>query len=580
MHIVEYSIGTKVFDGWEITKMLGEGSYGKVFAIEKTDFGFTTRAALKLVQIPKSPTEIREALSEGMDEKSVTTYFEEIVERFVREIAVMSQLKGHPNVVSCENYKVEPHPGTIGWDILIKMELLTGLSDYQLEHPMGEQQVRRLAQDICNALVFIQKQGLIHRDIKPANIFVDNIGQFKLGDFGVARTAEMTLGGMSKQGTENYMAPEVYHGKPYGASVDIYSLGLVLYRMMNGNRLPFYPPAPQRIGLADRENALISRMKGDPLPPPSEASPEFAEIILKACAHDPTERYQTAAQMLEALTQQGNVSAVITETECAATSAAPAQQDDDDCGTVNIFSPKAVVSEPDEEDEGTVNIFAQKPAPASMDFQDEEDEGTVSIFAQKPAPAPMDIQEDEDEGTVNIFGSKPTPIVSEPIEQDGAMLEFWKKHLTKLWGVQKDKNWNAYFAPSIPLQICSNAIFNITESRERKDQILAVLDCTPDTRVPCGCGVVITEKKMYISLLMQNGNPQKYPVAVLEFDQLKRIWSGVQKGPLWQKYPSLFWETKNGKTGSFGICMYQFVNYGALEKLLNSDEWKTCMDIK
>ena len=560
---MEYTIGSSVFDGWEITRMLGEGSYGKVFAIEKTDFGFTTKAALKLIRIPKSPAEVREALSEGMDEKSVTSYFEEIVERFVREIAVMSQLKGHPNVVSCENYRVEPHAGTIGWDILIKMELLTGLQDYQQTHPMDEAAVKNLAEQICRALVFIQKQGLIHRDIKPANIFVDNLGQFKLGDFGVARTAEKTLGGMSKQGTENYMAPEVYHGKPYGFSVDIYSLGLVLYRLMNGNRLPFYPPAPQRIGLADRENALISRMMGEILPPPRDASPEFTAIILKACAHNPADRYQTAAQMLEDLVGKETLS-----------------------GKQKKLPPVSVSG--DEEDGGSINIFGgKKPVPPMPGPEEDENSGTVNIFGgKKPVPPMPGPKEDEDGGTVNIFGGrKVTPPMPEEEESEGpsrreAMLKFWQQNLTKLWTSRKDKRWNVYFAPDLPLQICSNAIFNITQNEVRREQILAILDCTPDTRVPCGCGVVITQEKMYINLLVQDGNPRKYPKAVLEFARLKRVWNGVQNGALWQKYPCLHWETTDGRTTTFGLSMYQFLDYRVLEKMLNSPEWHKCLSIK
>ena len=95
------------------------------------------------------------------------------------------------------------------------------------------------------------------------------------------------------------MAPEVYLSKPYGSAVDIYSLGLVLYKFMNDNRLPFLPPAPNPITFADRENALSRRMKGEILPPPAKASKEFADIILKACAYKPEERYRTAADMLE-----------------------------------------------------------------------------------------------------------------------------------------------------------------------------------------------------------------------------------------------------------------------------------------
>lgn len=300
---MEYTIGTKIplMPGWEIVSELGEGSYGKVFELKKEGFSVTAKAALKVIRIPRSVAEIKEAYNEGMDEKSVTAHFEGIVERFMKEIAIMSELKSNPNIVACEDYCVEPHAGTIGWDILIRMELLTSLTDYQLKHPMQEEDVRRLGIDICSALDYCQKKGLIHRDVKPGNVFVDREGRFKLGDFGVARTAEKTMGGYSKQGTENYMAPEVYLGKPYGATVDVYSLGLMLYRMMNRNRLPFLPAAPAQIEFSDRENALTKRVQGEPLPAPCNASEEFAEIILKACAYDSMDRYRTAAEMLEAL---------------------------------------------------------------------------------------------------------------------------------------------------------------------------------------------------------------------------------------------------------------------------------------
>ena len=297
-----YETGTLVFGDWKITEEIGSGSYGTVYKIEKTEYGITADAALKVIRIPKNQSEIRDILSDGMDEKSMTSYFQGMVDSLVREIAVMSTLKSHPNIVTYENHKVMTHPGTVGWDILIQMELLTPLRDYQAKCAMTEEEVRRLAADMCNALVFCQKKALIHRDIKPQNIFVSEAGQFKLGDFGVARTMDKTVGSLSKQGTEDYMAPEVYRGQKYGPNVDLYSLGLVLYRLMNNNRLPFMPAAPKPIGFGDRLNALADRIGGEkPMTPPCNASPEFARIILKACAHDPKDRYQTAAEMLEEL---------------------------------------------------------------------------------------------------------------------------------------------------------------------------------------------------------------------------------------------------------------------------------------
>ena len=158
--------------------------------------------------------------------------------------------------------------------------------------------------DICNALSLCQTRNIIHRDIKPHNIFVSRDGHFKLGDFGIARTVEKTTGGLSKKGTYTYMAPEVYREEAYRPSVDIYSLGVVLYRLLNDNRAPFLPPYPANITHADREAALSRRISGEPLPVPRNADPQLANVVLRACAFNPNQRYWSPSQMrsdLEAL---------------------------------------------------------------------------------------------------------------------------------------------------------------------------------------------------------------------------------------------------------------------------------------
>jgi len=298
---MEYTTGKRVFDEWLIKRPIGEGANGKVFEIEKSSFGVTNQSALKVITIPKSVSDIKDAMSEGMDEGSVTSYFRGFVEEIVKEIAVMTSLKGHPHIVNCEDYRVMEHTDIIGWDILIRMELLTPLTDHQLRNPLNEQEVLRLGKEIASALVYCQKQGMIHRDIKPQNVFISKTGQYKLGDFGVARTVEKTMSGLSRKGTESYMAPEVYKNERYGPSVDIYSLGLMLYALMNHGRLPFLPLPPAMPKYSDREQALARRMRGDIMPLPVCASEEFAEVILKACQYDPAKRYRTAGEFLAAL---------------------------------------------------------------------------------------------------------------------------------------------------------------------------------------------------------------------------------------------------------------------------------------
>ena len=298
---MEFSMGTVVLDGWKIIRLLGEGSYGRVFEMERTEFGQTYQAALKVITVPQSKAEIGSILSEGMSTPQAEAYFHGIVEELVHEFSIMFKLKGTANIVSCEDLRVLEHPDGIGWDILIRMELLHPLLPYVYEHPMARRDIIKLGIDICKALERCQRYNVIHRDIKPENIFISDNGDYKLGDFGIARRIERTTSGLSKKGTYSYMAPEVYAGREYGFSVDTYSLGLVLYRMLNKNRGPFLPQPPNDITFAGREQALARRVSGEPLPRPFYGEGRLGEIVLRACAFDPRERYSSPQQMRQEL---------------------------------------------------------------------------------------------------------------------------------------------------------------------------------------------------------------------------------------------------------------------------------------
>ena len=290
-----------IWGSWRITRFLGEGSFGKVFEIERNDFGEVYRSALKAITIPQNQSEIASAKADGMDDASVTAYFRGMVDEIVKEFSMMSKLKGNSNVVSYEDHMVFEHPNGIGWDILIRMELLTPLNEYAQRNTFTRKSAIQLGIDMCKALELCQKYNIIHRDIKPENIFVSGNGDFKLGDFGIARTIERTSGGLSKKGTFNYMAPEVYRGEAYGSSVDLYSLGLVLFRLLNDNRLPFLPPHPEPIMYQDKEKSIYQRISGAKLPAPKNADGRLAEIVLKACAYDYRERFSSTIQMREEL---------------------------------------------------------------------------------------------------------------------------------------------------------------------------------------------------------------------------------------------------------------------------------------
>ena len=292
-------MSVEIWPGWETVHEIGKGSFGAVYEIQKDVLGMTDKAALKVITIPKDKSDIEELYSDGYDEKSITERYKSFLEDIVREYKMMAELKGNHNIVYCDDIRYIQHDDGFGWDIYIKMELLTPLTK-AIKTPMDDKQVVKLGMDICNALRACEKKNIIHRDIKPQNIFVSNEGDYKLGDFGIAKTAEHISTG-TKTGTFKYMAPEVYNNQPYGSSCDIYSLGMVLYWLLNERRIPFLPLPPSVPTATEDNDALLRRMGGEVIPAPIHGSEELKQIVLKACDPNPALRFATASEMNEAL---------------------------------------------------------------------------------------------------------------------------------------------------------------------------------------------------------------------------------------------------------------------------------------
>ncbi len=288
-----------VWHGWKTVRMIGRGNFGAVYEIEREVFGHVEKAAMKVVSIPQSEIDIEELRNDGYDEDSITSHFEECLQDIVREYSTMADMKGCANIVYSDDVKYVQHDNGIGWDVFIKMELLTPLPK-ALKDTIPEWQVIKVALDICNALAFCEKKNLLHRDIKPQNIYVAADGTCKLGDFGIAKTSERTASG-TKTGTYKYMSPEVYNNQPYGVKADIYSLGLVLYWMLNERRTPFLPLPPKTPTASEEEIARARRFAGEPIPNPLHGSDELKRIVRKACEYDQENRYNNASEMLKDL---------------------------------------------------------------------------------------------------------------------------------------------------------------------------------------------------------------------------------------------------------------------------------------
>ena len=283
---------------WSITEKIGTGSFGSVYLAEKG----SKKSAIKIVSIPKDDAEKAALLVESKSEEAAHQYLEDLLENYSKEIRAMYVLQEDPHIVKIEDHLID-EISSLEYRILIRMELLTPLRDYYAGMNIPEEEAIQIGIDLCDALIACDTHKIIHRDIKPDNIFRSEDGVYKLGDFGTARRLDMTFGTFSTKGTFSYMAPEVYRQERYDKRVDLYSLGIVLYRFMNHNRDPFIDPEKHLIYYQDREEALRRRMEGEPLPAPADASSDFSYIIRKACAFMPGKRFSDAASMKSMLIQ-------------------------------------------------------------------------------------------------------------------------------------------------------------------------------------------------------------------------------------------------------------------------------------
>ena len=283
-----------VWPGWTAVKLLGRGSFGAVYEIRRNVRCNLEKAAMKVLRVPDNDVEIARLQLQGMSPSSIGAYYENLMDGICNEIRIMQNFVGNSHIVSYEDYYIRKRSDGISWDLFIRMELLTGLPDYIRLHDFDEKMVLKLGMDVAQGLRDCHGSGIIHRDIKPDNIFVNRVGNFKLGDFGVSRNTPGTSDLLSFKGTLGYMAPEVYRMLSTDARSDIYSLGMVLYQCLNDNRLPF---VPERFTPTDIEVARYKRFTGEPIPAPAHGSDRLKSVVLTALEESPDKRFQNAEEL-------------------------------------------------------------------------------------------------------------------------------------------------------------------------------------------------------------------------------------------------------------------------------------------
>ena len=266
---------------YHILEQLGEGGMAVVY--KAFDTRLETEVAVKVIR------------TENILPKALPR----TLKRFEREAKALAKLT-HPNIV-----KVSDYGEYEGMPYLVMPYFPGGTLKAKMGKAMDWQEAIHLLLPVANALEYAHEQKLIHRDVKPANILLTEKNQPMLSDFGVAKifdleeTVDMTGTGMGV-GTPEYMAPEQWTGKTTAQS-DIYALGIVLYEALTG-RKPYSAETPA---------ALLLKQANDLLPRPTQFSPKLPkaveQVLLKALAKDPVNRYQSMGNFVLALEklQQG-----------------------------------------------------------------------------------------------------------------------------------------------------------------------------------------------------------------------------------------------------------------------------------
>ncbi len=274
---------------WTLGQRLYAGSATAVYEITRHRLDQTLSTVVKVQEIVGSEEECAPALARVMDE----------IER-------MERLQGCHYIVRCLEDSIIPRREDqgvcLGYDVLMRLEHLSCLADDVREgHIFSEKEVLALGRQISLALTAAHSRGIVHRDIKPGNLYRSDDGRFLLGDFGVSGAPDEQEQLRTVAGTVAYMAPEVAGGV-YDKRADIYSLGLVLYQLLNDNFLPF---TDENSTYSQRENAVRKRRQGQAIPRPRRGSRRLWRTVRRALSWDPNQRFPSAAALRAALGEPG-----------------------------------------------------------------------------------------------------------------------------------------------------------------------------------------------------------------------------------------------------------------------------------
>lgn len=288
-----------VFGDWYTEKQLGFGTDGKVYSIVRDNGdGTKSRSVLKTIRVSDNRSPGRDFNAVSPEDYTGSQDPDTIIKNITDNIEVIRSSDNGKRFVRYEQCAVRKTSDGKGRIIMIRLEQMRSLASLLNDFSFTLEETIRLGISICRALVKCREFGYIYPNLKPENILFDRNGVCKLGDFGSFSCLEPSKSSIAFKRTQYYMAPEFIKSGKINCTADTYSLGLVLYTLVNRGRLPFVEKYPQEVTMNSLDRSMRLRLEGEPLEKPALCSDALFTIISKACAFRESDRYLTPKQML------------------------------------------------------------------------------------------------------------------------------------------------------------------------------------------------------------------------------------------------------------------------------------------
>lgn len=368
---------------------------------------------VKIISIPASQVQLDALLLTGAykDPADAMDYFKEVSDGVVKEAENLKMLSKLDGFLSYSGWQVVPmEDGKLGYEVYLLSPYKRSLEKYMHHSLMTHLEAVNLGLDLCAALAVCRRAGLLYVDLKPGNIFISKDKSYRIGDLGFVELDSLQYTSLPGKYRSPYSPPEARNDlNTLNETVDIYALGMILYQIYNDGTLPAVPKEPD-----------------EPFPSPANADYEIAEIIMKAVAPHPKDRWQDPMAMGQALVaymQRNTVNKtpikppalILTEEDVPVLAA---RQSEEEPAFPDITEDDSAPDERDVQDMTVTGELSDLVSQAEDLISHETPEGVVVPEAvELPDPEPIALPEEEDaedEAEEDIF-----LIQDEPAEENG-----------------------------------------------------------------------------------------------------------------------------------------------------------------